>query len=267
MSKPRSRWLQFNIRSLVALLTLVGALCGWIAYERGRNARGLNVLRGLEEKGASIGFYDDPAPRSEIVRAILGDNQADKVTFAHLSDPAITDDDLATLVYLPNTREVFIGATLQESKVSDKGLAHLQHLKDLRCLYINGAQMTDNSVAIIRRLSHLEELYLDRTAVTDVGLRHLSAIKVRHLSLADTRITDEGLETLASMPQLEVLNISGTQITDAGLRRLQEVKSLKEVYLTLTPVTDTGMDALLSALPSLVIKDRFRPRGSRVLSY
>ena len=92
-------------------------------------------------------------------------------------------------------------------------------------------------------------------------------MRFEHLSLAGTRLRDDELRHLQRLAWIGKLDIAETPITDAGLRHLHSLQSLREVNVTLCPVTEAGVDALLAALPDLIVKDRFRPRGQRVVTY
>lgn len=71
---------------------------------------------------------------------------------------------------------------LNETKITDAGLLHLQGLKQLWCL----------------GLSH--------TPVTDAGLRHLHGMqKLGQLELEDTKVTDTGLiEITKALPKCHI---------------------------------------------------------------
>jgi internalin A len=56
------------------------------------------------------------------------------------------------------------------------------------------------------------------------------------LNLADTRISDEGLEYLKRMKGLAVLNLHHTAVTDEGVRKLQQ--ALPYCIIELNPPTD-----------------------------
>jgi len=71
--------------------------------------------------------------------------------------------------------------------------------------------------------------------------------------LANTRITDAGLEHLKELQGLEVVDLSGTPITDEGLKHLKEIPTLKFVMLTNTRVSPTGVNELKSALPECTV--------------
>jgi hypothetical protein len=71
-------------------------------------------------------------------------------------------------------------------------------------------------------MTNLEEVSMDETSVSGRGLAHLVALrKIKHLSLARTKLTDArlktGLVSLRQMTELRTLALIGTLITDKGI--------------------------------------------------
>jgi hypothetical protein len=55
-------------------------------------------------------------------------------------------------------------------------------------------------------LPSLQKLYLDKTAVTDAGLKDLASLKtLRSLGLVETKVTDAGVAALMkALPKLDI---------------------------------------------------------------
>jgi hypothetical protein len=105
-------------------------------------------------------------------------------------------------------------------------------------------------------LTHLEELVANETAITDIGLAHLSGLsKLRLLHLSGTAVTDAGLVHLDALP-LEVIDLCGTRVTDAGLGHLRAIKTLKKVWIIGCRCSEVGVAGLQSALPNCKIVTR-----------
>ena len=86
---------------------------------------------------------------------------------------------------------------------------------------VSSRHITDRSLAEFYRLPHLVALYLDRTAVTDAGLPHLVKMAgLRHLSLANTSVSDEGLLALIGT-KLRCLAVQNTRVTPAGIEHFR----------------------------------------------
>lgn len=84
-----------------------------------------------------------------------------------------------------------------------------------------------------------------RGAVTDAGVEHVAGLKnLTLLNLGDARVTDEGLKHLARSGSLATLKLSAADVTDAGLKHLAGLKSLTALHLGGAGVTDEGLKEL-----------------------
>jgi hypothetical protein len=117
--------------------------------------------------------------------------------------------------------------------VPREDLLALLEMPRLRALNLNTADIADDHLEIVGRLSTLEDLDISTTHVTDAGVRHLSGLtRMRHLRIKETRITDVGLGLLAPMRELETINIRRLDVTDAGLLSLAEHERLEMLVLS-----------------------------------
>ncbi len=99
--------------------------------------------------------------------------------------------------------------------------------------------------------SNVELVLLEDTRVSDEGMRSLASLsKLRELSLSDSRITSRGVEFLQDLENLEELELDGTDVDDDALRVLGKIKSLERLCLYETNITETGV-AYLAKLPHL----------------
>ena len=139
--------------------------------------------------------------------------------------------------------------------VTDAELKELTQLKQLRSLFLLGAQVTNAGLKELAGLTELRWLELsDAAHVTDEGLKELARLKqLQTLDLMGVQVTDAGLKELAGLTQLESLNLSDTQVTDAGLKELAELTQLQELALIDSLVTDEGVKNLQQALPDCEI--------------
>ena len=91
---------------------------------------------------------------------------------------------------------------------------------------------------------HRVDYHLQGKDLTDAGLGSLKSIpNLLDLNLAGTKITDAGLKQVGTITSLERLNLNNTKVTDAGLGSLKGLKNL--TYLNLygaEGVTDKGLD-------------------------
>lgn len=105
-----------------------------------------------------------------------------------------------------------------------------------------GPAFCDSDLALLRYCSHVGNLDLDRTQVTNEGMVHLKHFTGLYiLELDETRITNAGLAHLRALPGLRCLTLAGTSISDAGLEHLAHLESLVRLDLSNTGVTDQGL--------------------------
>ncbi len=96
--------------------------------------------------------------------------------------------------------------------------------------------------ATLTRLKSIGDLIVDaelaRTRVTDAGLKTLATFpNLRFLDLAHTSVTSAGVPVLARLNYLETLNLTSTSVDDAGIVMLRRKRTLKKLYLFETKST------------------------------
>jgi len=122
--------------------------------------------------------------------------------------------------------------------LSDKGVAHLQGLKNLTLLDLRNESFTATEPKAPR--------------ITDAGLKHLAGLtKLEYLNLQGQHITDDGLKHLSGMANLQTLSLSFLGITDEGLKHLEGLQNLRKLHLYGTRVTPQGLAALKEKVPML----------------
>jgi hypothetical protein len=159
----------------------------------------------------------------------------------------------------------------------DLGDRELHYFLDLRPVQsLNLAEcnrISDEGLAILGGLQHLTELDLSRlmryrknqfvsnsVPLTDACLVHLLSLpRLKKLSLAGNRITDDGLAQIAQLRSLTELDLVATEVSDAGLIHLRGMKSLQVVNLAATRVTAEGIAKLQEARPDLTISMETAP--------
>jgi serine/threonine-protein kinase len=192
--------------------------------------------------------------------------QGDKpVTGVDLSASKAADADLVHLAAFPHLKTL----NLYNVHVTDKGLAHLEHLTELTSLTLgNDPNFTDDWLRHLKGLNELQEFNLIATGVTGSGLAYLhDAQKLAKVNLGQNpkledgglahltgraslrmlylhncaKVTDKGMENLTGLTGLTDLALPGTQVTDDGLAHLQEATQLGRLELTSLKVTDAGL--------------------------
>jgi hypothetical protein len=176
MPKPRRRWLQFSLRTLMVLMLLISVPLGWLAFKMRQATEQRAVVRQIEELGGTAVHCGQFEPLEK---------WPPRVPSWLLN--ALGDDFFRTINYV----------ALCGSKVTDAELVRLRALPQLRSLYLRGSQVTDAGLVCLPGLTRLEELSLANTRVSDAGLTHLRALtQLRTVNLRNTQVTDAGVAEL-----------------------------------------------------------------------
>ncbi len=169
---------------------------------------------------------------------------------------------------------------LEETKITDNGFEHLDQLKSVRRLDLSawgvheeGFGVGDGAMAVVAQLPALESIALRLTKVTDQGMAELAKCKtLRSISIPGTavtdqgltsllalpklsslglgvydegaQVTDEGMETIGQMTELEHLELSGTEVSGIGLKQISQLKQLKSLSIDNTKITEAGLAEL-----------------------
>jgi hypothetical protein len=95
----------------------------------------------------------------------------------------------------------------------------------------------------LARLVSLKSVSLAGTRVTDDGLKHLAEVDgLERVDLSETTVTDEGLAHLAGLSKLRSLGLNKTKVTGNGLKVLAKLERLEELSLADTTVGDEAID-------------------------
>ena len=208
--KPKRRWYQYSLRTLLALMAVLSIGMSWFAGRVQRANRQRAAVEAIEKLGGLV-LYDYQVDASG---AILG---------GALSQPgwlrSLAGDDLLRSVALVDLRSGSRPGVSggKVSQVCDDDIQSLKALAELRFLYLGGTQITDDGLQSLEGLTQLRELFLDSTQITDAGLKHLLGLKrLETLCLARTAVTDAGLQELKRLSALRSIDASGTQVSGAN---------------------------------------------------
>jgi internalin A len=95
---------------------------------------------------------------------------------------------------------------IEDTPITDQGIAHLTELKSLVTVHFDGTSITDDSLKLLRCLPNLKSLTVCRTKIGDEGLKYIkdySALKT--LGVKDTNVSERGIHELRTRcPDLEV---------------------------------------------------------------
>jgi hypothetical protein len=196
--RPPRRWLQFRLRTALAVVTLACVLLGLLTKPLMDWRRERAAIEALQ-KAAEDGYVQTNTvryPGFGLFRHVLGPSIYRRADRVGIDGRAFGNDDLR---HLEDLRHVQV-LDLRMTAVTDAGLVHLKGLAKLDRLNLSGTQITDAGLAHLRNLPEITVLDLHRTQVTDAGLEHLRG-----------------------MTELESLDVFGTGVTYDGLTRLDRV--------------------------------------------
>ena len=148
--KPRRRWLQFSLRTLLVLMLVASLPMSWLAVELRRGRQQRAAVLAVQKMGGDVRYERDASGRLRTsvpwLMGLLGEESHANVHVVGLFNRPVTDSDLIHLRRLGNLRRLDIARTA----VSDVGLAHLQGLTRLQVL-INNTQVTDAGVNELKK--------------------------------------------------------------------------------------------------------------------
>ncbi|HZI25738.1 MAG TPA: c-type cytochrome domain-containing protein, partial [Chryseolinea sp.] len=109
--------------------------------------------------------------------------------------------------------------------------------------FVNAQSATDADLQLLLALKdQLLWLNLANTRISNKGIEIIAQLKaLRQLYLNNTQITDNGVKHLISLADLTYLNLVGTGISDEGLLYLSEMPKLKNIFVYQTKISANGV--------------------------
>jgi internalin A len=144
---------------------------------------------------------------------------------------------------------------LRASGVTSQGIQkHVGSFPKLTAIDLGETSIDDLALEAIAKTT-IDDLNLLRTPVTNAGVSHLIALKLKRLNLDDIRgINDDVFESLVQMPTLEFLHLGKTDVSDGGIKKLAVLLNLKDLLINDTSVSDDAIAKLKQALSGLKVK-------------
>ena len=182
------------------------------------------------------------------------------LTALHLAETAIDDEALGVLISMKqlkfldvtetglsvDARQTLVGS-LRPSEVHVDRDALVQALDDtngrMELALARIARVTRNSDGQVVALNIFDPRF------SDIGMERLRQFtSLKRLSVEGTAVTDEGIKSLSAMTQLEELWLGNTVVGDTGLEVIRSLRSLRQLHLKGTRVTVSGVLSLWPAL-------------------
>jgi hypothetical protein len=260
---PRRRWwhslrVRLKLRMLMACVLALACMLGFVV-RRAHIQR--DAVAAIERAGGRV-RYDWQFQDGRIVSKgriwwpkwlvdQLGLDYFSNVTMVDFPDRG-SDAEMVALGQLSRVDTL----VLNHASVTGDGFAHLDGMTSLRWLTLTPTGgLTGPRIIPLRTLTRLQGLNLDRTDVTDAGLRRLAGLSgLELLGLTGTKVTDSGLKNLEGLASLESLYLDGTQVSDEGLVSLKRLGKLKRLTLKGTKVTPSGASEFRQARPKVKLR-------------
>lgn len=125
--KPKRRWLQFSLRTLLALMLAFGCGFGWLAYKIKEARERREAVKAIEKLGGGVGYWPVSGGMVRTAAAEVGKLLGEELSV----DPRVV--------------------RLSRTQVTDAGLVHLRGLTSLRVLLFEDTEVTDAGVAELQR--------------------------------------------------------------------------------------------------------------------
>ena len=215
------------------------------------------------------GIVEQVEARVEELSGKIAYDDDGRILGIEIPESSATDEDVALFAQCKNLQSLSLHSAFLENdallhaatlprltklairfaNITDEGLVHLQHSKDLELLDLRGCvQISDAGLVHVAGLTNLRVLLLQTPAVTDEGVVQLTSLKkLEALSLEHCAVTEKGLDIVAQFPRLRDLSLMENQILeDAHLKPLGALTGLTDLSLRWTPIDGSGMTHLTS---------------------
>jgi internalin A len=166
-------------------------------------------------------------------------NSAGEVVGVDLSNAWMTDADLDRLARLPALEAINLAYT----KITDEGLERLEPLKHVKVLNLHYAEaVTDLGIAHLKHWRNLEYLNVRGTKVTSSLFEHIAKMsRLKFLDVGCSRVNDDLFELLDELPRLEHFSFGGNKMSGSALPLLKALPALKELSVSGQQRTDSGL--------------------------
>jgi Leucine-rich repeat (LRR) protein len=170
-----------------------------------------------------------------------------------LTGDRVTDADLAGVKDIAGVTELVLG---DAPKLTPKGVEALAGCRRVWELRLSGPTVTDPLAAPLAKLAQVQRVYLEDTAISDLGLQFLAGYRdLVDVSISRTKSTGvtlngSGFSALKGAQNFELLVVRGQPLSDECVEHLAKIKTLRHLVLIDTKITDKGIQ-LLERHPTL----------------
>lgn len=279
-TRKHTRWrlpaFRFTLRTLFLVVTAFAIITSWTVcqYKRAREqadaVRQVRKLQGHVAYGYQLsadgGYKATPNPPGpKWLRERIGIDYFDHPvlidfweTGYYVGDRKHEFECFADLHYVHTI-------TCFDGPLGPLAIDYLEKMSRLRCLVLERCDfVTDEDIAGLRRLDHLEELRIivgpPYDGFTDQGVKRLHLSRwsnLRLLVLGSPNMTANSIAEIRKAPNLEEFYFAyGTPIDDSAVPELAKLTSLQVLDVTWTSLTDEGVSQLRRHLTSCKVRHK-----------
>ena len=292
---PRTNWWKRLSICVLAVLSF-GILFSTLFVIRYGSLRQHYAARRLKELRCDLTIDERRPPQRRFSEMLFGNDQWNWTYLIRINSRSLSNGDAALLTCFPRLSIVVVNSCPSANDVLTE-CVRLSRLKEVYlydCHEINGA-----AVQILAECSGLETLVIEHsqrpldlsplsnarkleclilfgmTFGDETAAEISSCTELRLLKMIGTRLTDEGLNALGELPNLETLvirdadikgaalshfahtmclrdlDLSGSRVSEVGLNAIRQIESLRSLALDASQVNDTQLAELREALPGL----------------
>ena len=166
--------------------------------------------------------------------AVVG-AQDDQLPTVAAADPAVLQKINAlgggAMPLAANTNLLSVNFSLAGAKIDDAALESMKGVTDqIVWLNLANTSVTDKGLAALAGLKNLRRLHLEKTGIGDDGLVSIKGLgELQYLNLYGTKVTDKGVASIGGLKKLKNVYLWQTAVTDAGAADL--AKALPGLYI------------------------------------
>ena len=208
------------------------------------------IVSGTEASGAILEKLKD-SPLREFHCKHFTDEQtkllqpfADSMRRLNLNESLISDKGLAELSFLRNLQDLNL---VNCSELTDEGIVAVRAFSRLSTLHVDGTGAGDRTAEVLADAQWLRELHIGSAFLTDRGIHHLSEAVGLHdlvIESESSKVTDASFEHFWRLQNLRSIRLRLPTVTGAGTEALAECKRLDRIHLAGVNVDDSGLEAL-----------------------
>ena len=145
--KPRRRWYQFSLRTLLLFVLLCAIPCSWFSVELRKFERHRRAYQQLEWDIYTTSADEFPSHIGWLHKLLGHEESYDFGMLVFNNDAAIDDNTLASVAQFENLEQLWLNGDIT---ITDAGLEHLKGLKHLEDLSLGDASVSPEAVRKLR---------------------------------------------------------------------------------------------------------------------